>query len=267
MKKIGSIVLAVLLCIGMFTGCGASYKADESTVFVLKDGKIVSTDVETFDEKSYNKDGLKEYVKNAIDDYNEKYGKKSVALKSLNVSDKKALLTISYASADDYAKFNDIELFTGSIAEALAAGYSFEGEFASVTDGKAKACDNSAFLNDSSYNVVVIRGNTNVKVKGTIAYVSTANTRYVDVKTIEIKEGNYLLSQESADESTQEATETEAETQGTQAEEVTGAVSDDDLLNVTEEESEVTFDFDEDDTKTQDSTKEFSQVYTYIIYK
>ena len=46
MKKVGQIVLVLLLSVGMFTGCGTSYKADESTVFVLKDGKIVSTDVE-----------------------------------------------------------------------------------------------------------------------------------------------------------------------------------------------------------------------------
>lgn len=265
MKKFSSMVLAVLLCVGMFTGCGTSYKADESTVFVLKDGKIVSTDVETFDEKAYDKDGLKDYVKKTINDYNEKNGKKNIALKNLNVNDKKAALTISYDSADDYEKFNDIELYTGSIAEALAAGYSFEGDFASVAGGKIKACENSAFLDDSSYKVVVIKGNTNVKVKGTIAYVSTANTRYVDAQTIEIQDGNSLLAKESATESTQEATE--AETENTQAQEVTGAVSDDDLLNATEEESEVTFDFKEDDTKTKDSIKEFSQVYTYIIYK
>ena len=66
MKKFGQIVLVFLLSVGMFTGCGTSYKADESTVFVLKDGKIVSTDVENFDEKTYDKDGLKEYVKNEI---------------------------------------------------------------------------------------------------------------------------------------------------------------------------------------------------------
>ena len=67
MKKFGQIVLVFLLSVGMFTGCGTSYKADESTVFVLKDGKIVSTDVENFDEKTYDKDGLKEYVKNEIE--------------------------------------------------------------------------------------------------------------------------------------------------------------------------------------------------------
>ena len=226
MKKFGQIVLVFLLSVGMFTGCGTSYKADESTVFVLKDGKIVSTDVENFDEKTYDKDGLKEYVKNEIDTYNEKNGKGSVSLKKLDTGEKKATLTIAYRTAEDYQKFNDMELYTGSVAEALAAGYSFDGSFASVKNGKIKACESSAFLDDSSYKVVVIRGNTNVKVKGTICYVA-----------------------------------------GTQIEETTGVVSDDDLIDVTEQESEVKFQFDEEDTSTDDATGEFSQVYTYIIYK
>ena len=119
MKKFGQIVLVFLLSVGMFTGCGTSYKADESTVFVLKDGKIVSTDVENFDEKTYDKDGLKEYVKNEIDTYNEKNGKGSVSLKKLDTGEKKATLTIAYRTAEDYQKFNDMELYTGSVAEAL----------------------------------------------------------------------------------------------------------------------------------------------------
>ena len=61
--------------------------------------------------------------------------------------------------------------------------------------------------------------------------------------------------------------ESATEAAGTQIEETTGAVSDDDLIDVTEQESEVKFQFDEEDTSTDDATGEFSQVYTYIIYK
>ena len=104
--------------------------------------------------------------------------------------------------------------------------------------------------------MVVIRGNTNVKVKGTICYVSTTNTSYVDAQTIAIKEGTSLLAAEKTTEGTESATEA-----------TTGAVSDDDLIDVTEQESEVKFQFDEEDTSTDDATGEFSQVYTYIIYK
>ena len=75
MKKFGQIVLVFLLSVGMFTGCGTSYKADESTVFVLKDGKIVSTDVENFDEKTeLEKEDGKKYVQ--VDVYSKRNGKR-----------------------------------------------------------------------------------------------------------------------------------------------------------------------------------------------
>ena len=90
-----------------------------------------------------------------------------------------------------------------------------------------------------------------------------ANTSYVDAQTIAIKEGTSLL----AAEKTTEGTESATEAAGTQIEETTGAVSDDDLIDVTEQESEVKFQFEEEDTSTDDATGEFSQVYTYIIYK
>ena len=100
----------------------------------------MSTDVENFDEKTYDKDGLKEYVKNEIDTYNEKKRKGKRFAEKTRHRRKKATLTIAYRTAEDYQKFNDMELYTGSVTEALAAGYSFfDGSFASVKNGKIKS--------------------------------------------------------------------------------------------------------------------------------
>lgn len=265
MKKFMVWALVAVMCLGMLAGCGSSYAADESTVFVLKDGKIVSTDVEDFDEGTYDADGLKDYVNQTIDTYSDENGKGLVKLKSLSVKDNKAVLTLEYASASDYQKFNEIELFTGSVAEALAAGYSFDADFASVSDAGISACDSSAFLNDPNYKVVIIKGNTNVQIKGTVAFASVQNTIYVDSKTISIREGASLL-----DGSTNKKQDTEAGTEVVSTEtesstEVSGSVTDEDLLNMTEEDTEPVFNFDRDETK--EKTSEFSSVYTYIIYK
>lgn len=266
MNKIKLTILVMILSIGMLAGCGASYAADESTVFVRKDGSVVSTDVEKFDENTYEQDGLKTYVEEAISSYNSEYGKGMVKLKNLSVKDSKAVLTIEYNSAADYQRFNEIDFFTGSVAEALAAGYAFDVDFASVSDGKAVSCDVDEFLNDASYKVVIIRGNTNVKVKGSIAYVSAVNTNYVDSQTIAIKEGTSVFGQENVIQGTEEATEVEGTEAQTEALEADGAVSDDELLNVGEEDTEMIFQFDEEDTDS-DGGSEFSQVYTYIVYK
>lgn len=266
MKKIVSLVLVFVLCAGLFCGCGASYEADESTVFILKDGGIVSTDVEDFDEGTYDEDGLESYAKEKVSEYNDTYGKDLVKFKDLSVKDKKATLTLSYASAADYQQFNGIELFTGSIAEALAAGYSFEGEFASIQDGKASPCEADAYLEDSGYKVVVIRGNLNVHVPGEVVCVSVENTGYIDAKTISIKDGISILGGEVSTESTEAVETNTTEVQETAGQVTEGSVSDEDLLNMsTEASAEVSFQFKEENEMNPDN--EFSQVYTYIIYK
>ena len=165
--------------------------------------------------------------------------------------------------AEDQKNITTVQM--RAMAEALAAGYSFDTDFASVSDKEIKACDKNEFLNDASYKVVVIQANTNVSVKGTIAYVSVQNTNYIDSKTIAIREGTSIFNngKENNTEATetQEGTETVAETENTEQ-----AVSEDDLLNATTEETEKVFDFSED-TAENKTDSEFSQVYTYIIYK
>ncbi|MCM1105629.1 MAG: YgdI/YgdR family lipoprotein [Blautia sp.] len=273
MRRMKRIVLAVLLCAGLLAGCGQSYEAETNTVFVLKDGRIVSTDVEAFDTAAYDEAGLKAYIESAISAYTGANGKDSVILKELTVEEGTATLILEYASAEAYAGFNGIELYVGSVASALSVGYSFDGEFAAVKNGTPTLCQVSEFLG-SDYKVAIIRGNTNVCVAGDVAYVSTENTSYVDSSTISVQTGNYLLGQAADTGSTQEeAAETvdgteavSTETEETEIDESALSDSDEDLLAVSQEETEVVFDFGEE-TKEKESAGEFSEVYTYIVYK
>lgn len=274
MKKFAGVMFAILFCMGIMTGCGGqSYEADVSTVFVEKDGKVVSTDVEAFDENTYDKEGLTAYVNEAVSAYNSDNGEDAVVMKELKVEEGSAVLILEYASASDYARFNGIELYTGSVAEALSAGYSFDVEFASVADGEASVCNVNDFLGNGDYKAVIIRGNTDVHVAGKVAYVSTVNTTYVDASTVRIQEGTSLLGQAVNEaEDTEAATETvdgtEEGTEDTQAEPVDdGAVSEDELLMDTEEPEKVEFVFDEEEREPDEAPAEISQVYTYIIYR
>jgi hypothetical protein len=269
MKKWKVTALVVLLCTGMLCGCGGSYAADESTVFVRKDGSVVTTDVEEFDADTYDEAGLKSYVDETISAYNDENGKDSIKRKSLSVKNGKATLTLAYASAQDYQNFTDIELFTGTLAEALAAGYSFDEEFVGVKDGEITACsDTSVFLNESGYKVAIIRGNARVQVSGTIVYMTASNTTWVNKKTILISDGTSIFDAEGSD-STETATEvvgTEivSTEESTQAQEEDSAMLEDDLLSASEEDTGVVFDFSDEESTSQ---SEISQVYTYIIYK
>lgn len=266
MKKYSAICLVLAFCMMLLAGCGTSYSADESTVFVQKHGKIVSTDVEDFDENTYDKDGLEKYVNETIDKYTSENGKNTVKLKDLSIKDNSAVLTLEYKDAKAYSAFNGEELFTGTIAEALAAGYRFDAEFASVKDGKAVEAVDSSEFQDEDLKVVIIKANLDVNVKGKICYLSTQNTSLKDKNTVSIREGQNLLSKEA--DSTSETQDSEAEENVTEVIETeeSGSVDDDEMLTGTEEESSVTFDF-PDEEEQEDVSDEFSSVYTYIIYK
>ena len=97
MNKKLSMLLPVIATCGLLAGCGTDYYTKDSTVFVAKNGSVVSTDVEDFDTAAYKQDDLQSYVDKSIDDYNKK-NDGSVKLKKLTVEKKKASLTMSYAS-------------------------------------------------------------------------------------------------------------------------------------------------------------------------
>lgn len=258
MKKYTAILLTIILIMVVFTGCGKGYDADNSTIFIGKGEKLVFTDVKEFDEAIYDKDQLEEYVKDAIEQYADEYGKKSVKFKELTVEDGIAKLTLEYASAEHYTRFQGFELFTGSIADALAKGYTFDAEFASVKDGEATLCDTSQFYENQEYKVVIVKANTNVQVKGTICYVSTENVTLVDESTVSIKPGNQLTFEQQESTETESATELMNDTES-------GSVGEDELVVGEESTTEIVFEFDE--TETESETSDFSSVYTYIIYK
>lgn len=270
MKKVTGLAMVVILCIGIFAACGKnSYDAETNTIYILKKGKIVSKDVESFDEDVYKNADLKDYVENAIREYTDENGKNSVKFESLSVEDNTASLILKYASASDYADFTGTDLFTGTVTEALAAGYTFEEEFVD-TDGKT--CDTATVLDDSSLKVAIVKGNLNVHVSGEIVYFTSRNVVLVDKNTISIDPAYNVTEQEGTEtleiiEGTEQATEgiIEEWDESGDAESDSGSVSDDELLTG-EESTEMTFDFDET-YHSQSGEGEISDVYTYVIYR
>lgn len=269
MKKVAAIMLTMVLSVSMLAGCGKNYEANTSTVFVGKDGQVVTTSVEEFDTEKFDKDDLESYVKEQIEKYTASNDKDSVKLKSLKVKDGKATLTISYASVKDYIAFDGEELFSGTVAEALAEGYEFDGEFAVIKDGKAELANRNDIVADDSLKVVVIKGAVNVHVDGEVVYASALNTEIIDKNTIAVGSSKNLIDV-AADTETSEiseatdANEKVSEVTGTESSEMTdnNSVSEDDLLDMATESSEqVEFNFKEDGNTAE------QQVYTYIIYK
>lgn len=246
------VILVIIMAVFVFGSCGVDYaETDTNTVYVLKNGKIVSTDIEAFDEKKYDGEKLDSYLKDIVDTYNKENEKDSLKKKSLTVEENVATLVLEYANGDVYEEVNGVEFFAGTIKEAQAAGYTFDDSYAKMKDGKAVTATADDFIKGEDYKVVIIKSNTKVVVPGEVCFVSTQNVAKVGEDYVLIKDGSQLLAEE-------EIINTEF---GTEAEGSDGSISEDELANT---DGEIIFDFGEEPNKEE---SQYSEVLTYIIYK
>ena len=173
--------LCVFAAASMTTACGASFEADESTVYITKQGNVIGADIEDFNEDYYDEDELKAYITESIESYVESNGDGSLELdgfqtKSSEEDGVTAQLYLNYATYIDYALFNDVTLFAGTVEQAQQEGYTFDQEFVKVEDAApAGSMDVQELLADEQIRVVVIGEETAVRIDGEIVCVSDGN--------------------------------------------------------------------------------------------
>lgn len=193
MRKWISTILCAALCAVFLSGCGVSLEGDTSVVYVNKKGIVYSLDVEELDQDFYDETELKDFVDEAVEEYNELHEKNSVKVEKLSIEDGVAKLKMRYRTAEDYTEFNGIELYQGEVVASLAAGYVYDGEFAKVEDGKVTgAATKQEIYADEDLKVVIIRANTDVKIDGEICYVSCENVKLDGSDSVSIRNGYYL---------------------------------------------------------------------------
>lgn len=131
-------VFFVLLPAVSTSGCKKAENGQETTgLRIDKNGGVTGCIVESFDKTYYSVEGLEAMIREEIAAYDPS-GSGAVTLQSAEVPEEendKVIVTIKYASAEDYAKFNETVLFYGTVAQAQAAGYGFDEKMVSVSDG------------------------------------------------------------------------------------------------------------------------------------
>lgn len=187
MKRIISISLVCIMITGLLTGCGKSLDADCNTVYVEKKGTVIGASIEKLDKDYYKKDELEEFIDDKVEAYQKKHDKDSVEVSDFSVKDGVAELFMEYAGYEDYQEFNDVTLFAGTVPQALAAGYDFDVEFTTVKDGKASGEAESNKIKESDYKVVILSEKIDVKVDGTVKYISSDYTSMKSEDTVSIK--------------------------------------------------------------------------------
>lgn len=187
MKKIISISLVCIMITGLLTACGDSLDVDTTTVYVQKDGSVSEKIIEKWEKDNYSEDELEEFIDEKVEAHQEVYGKKSVKTSDFSVKDGVAELLVKYEAYTDYQELNNVTFFAGTVPQALAAGYDFNAAFTEIKDGKAAGEVESSEITGSDYKVVILSEKIDVKVDGTIKYMSSDYTSIKSEDTVSIQ--------------------------------------------------------------------------------
>lgn len=169
MKK-WKLTLIVMAVAYVMIGCGDSNLSNTNTVSVQKDGSIKQTIVEQFERNYYDVEELTTMAQEKISQFGD--GTQKVVCDSIKEKDGKIVVEMTYQSGTDYTEFNNRELFNGTVAEALAKGYSLKD--AVSEDGTDISEEQLAQINENHVIVVGTKEGEelNVQVYDKILYTS-----------------------------------------------------------------------------------------------
>lgn len=175
MSKSRNICL-ILAAACLLMGCDQKFEPTESTVFVTSKGEVQSAIMENFDKAYYDFEELSEDVEKEVKTYCLDVNEDAINVESLTQEGDTVALFMNYGSVEDYVSFNEVLLFSGTYAEAVADGYVPEELY--DTEGNSVELDADALEN---LKVIVTEESICIQTSGKIRYVSD-NVTVVDKK-------------------------------------------------------------------------------------
>ncbi len=177
-----------VVCTGIFLcGCGSNMvDLSETTVLVEKSGKVTDAIVESFDKGYYNSDELKKMVEEEISSYGKLSGSSENAkLTEFKIEEGTAKVYIEFASAADYASFNGVSFFFGTISEAYDNGYDLDVTLKSSTSNETIGKDE--LMEMGKNHILIASEPIKIQTYSNILY-STANVDILDDKQARISD-------------------------------------------------------------------------------
>lgn len=181
MKKKMIILALSLACI--LQGCSYSGNADRETLELKKNGSVVETVRESFDQEYYNIEDLKAYIAAAIAEYNEDFSEARIVLGKCSKPNALAEAELTYKSIEDYKSFNNVEIFSGNISDLENTNYHVKIDLKDMQGAAVSLSHLIAAGKD--YKAAVITQPCELKVSGRIVYYSEG-VKVLSGKTAEI---------------------------------------------------------------------------------
>ncbi len=154
-KRIEGVLVACLLFV-FLTGCNEEVQLQDGTNIQLdKEGGVTVTYIEEFPSDYYDVAELEEMNAEEVSEYNSLVGEEVVKVLSTVTDGSKVTLAMHYADMEDYADMNGIQVYSGTVSQAIAMGYDLGNAFTDAKTGDRLADINWDDL--ANKHVVVIR--------------------------------------------------------------------------------------------------------------
>lgn len=184
---------ALFMAAGVLSLTACSTKEEESAVSILKDGTIDSRIVDSFEKSYYDQEELQLKILKEAAYYNREVDKDAVSVEKVAVEDGMVKVKMTYASASDYAAFNDGIFFAGSVGEAQEAGYDLNKVLLSVNDSLVTA-GMSDILAMTDVRILITDTKDPVHLSGKAIYISGNVSVDEKLKTVTFDEESEELS-------------------------------------------------------------------------
>lgn len=172
---------AALLASGiiLLTGCETT-KEEEWTpqeaaaISLDADGHVTEYLSEKLEQSYYSFDELNNMLNAEVSAYNSEHGEGKVTVTSAAQENGVVNLVITYASGEDYAQFNNVEFYYGSMINAQLEGYLFDVSYKTVKDGIVHGSEvsGSEVLKNMADMVLVVSAPLEVHVPGNVTFTS-----------------------------------------------------------------------------------------------
>lgn len=171
-RIIAILILGILL---LLPGCAKKAAVtEESVISLAADGTVVLTIMEPFEQANYSQEDLQEMILTKTAAYNKQNDSDSIAVEKVAVENGQIVVVMKFKSAGDYTKFNqtkyeETELFVGTVKEAYQNGYDLDRTFYDVSNDE-KTIGKDELLEMWDAHIMITRESEQISVFDKILY-------------------------------------------------------------------------------------------------
>ena len=163
------VLTLILLAACLLAGCSFPGGATRTTLSIDENGRLTEDIVEDLNGEDYTAEELQSFVESSLAAYNPAEEEK-IKLLSCRVENGSVKISLQYESVEDYAAYNQIICFQGTLKQAEDAGYSLDRSW--LEPNGSEGDPQIIREREKEWKVFIVSEPIHVKVPDKILYAS-----------------------------------------------------------------------------------------------